>query len=76
MWVLAVGGGRFPLTQDFPLSAVAGLIINWTQDRCMGEKKYILIHVCGGLIEMGPQKWTKQAAFILFRRRKSTLVRR
>ena len=40
----------------------------------MGVKKCILIHVCGGLIEMGPKKWPKQAAFLLFRQRNNTFL--
>ena len=41
----------------------------------MGEKETILIHTHGGLTEMGPKKWPKLAAFILFRQRNNKFVR-
>ena len=57
---------------------VAELIIKWAQDKWSGVgggvKKHILIHVHGGLIEMGPKKWPRQAAFILFRQRNNTFL--
>ena len=53
---------------------MAGPVIKLTQDRLRGEEKETsLIHVHGGLIEMGPKKWPKQAAFILFKTKKQYL---
>ena len=53
---------------------MAGLIIKLTQDRLAGEKETHLIHVHGGLIEIGPNKWSKQAAFILSRQRNNKFL--
>ena len=45
------------------------------QDRFTGEKETNLIPVHGALIEMGPKKWPKQAAFILLRQRNKEFKR-
>ena len=47
---------------------MAGLIIKLTQDR-LTEEKEILLRAHKGLIEMGPKKWPKQTAFILFKQK-------
>ena len=48
---------------------MAALIIKLTQDRLAREKQ-ILIHVHGGLIEMGLRNGQSKAAFILLRQKK------
>lgn len=45
------------------------LIIKLTQER-LTEEEMSLIHVHGGLIEMGPKKKPKKTAFILLEKKK------
>ena len=68
-----LGRGNLPLLPLWVL--VAGLIIKFIQDGLTGEKETNFNPVHGGLIEKEPEKWPKQAAFILFRQRNNTVVR-
>ena len=54
---------------------VAELIMKWTQDKWAGQGGgWKETHVHGGLIEMGPKKWPRQATFILFRQRNNAFL--
>ena len=39
------------------------------------NRRKILIHAHGGLLEIGLKKWSKQAAFILLRQRRNIFMR-
>ena len=55
---------KFPL----PLLSSCGWINNKIdKDRLTEAKETILINAHGGLIDMGPRKWPKQATFIFVR---------
>ena len=54
---------------------MAGLTIKLTQYKLKEKKKQILI-CTGSLKVIGPKKWPKQAAFILFRQRNNNTLAR
>ena len=65
------GRGKFPLL--FFLSS-CGWTNNKTNTGQINRRK-ILIHAHGGLLEIGLKKWSKQSAFILLRQRSNTFIR-
>ena len=65
--------GKFSLYPSWVL--VAGPMIKLTQDRLTGEKETNFNSCTWGLVKIGPKKWSRQAAFILFRQRNNKFVR-
>ena len=64
------------ISPSFPFKLLwleLGTIMTLVQDRLMGEKERYFNHLHRGLLEIGPKKSSKQAAFVLFRQRNKSV---